>query len=459
MLRVGDEGLDSHFRVISRSVLPAAEADPQDIFCIYGNHRYIIAVHILHAGGAEPQSLSGVHIVEFDLVICAFRDAGNRQMDKAGLIGSDDVIQTLIAALLQQHGKFAVGDIDGRIDGSGRRVQLCHKVLRLLGIAAKHHLRIAVCAFAGQFELNNTLFIGIVTPAAIHHIDVRVFDEKNDTVAVEDIAVKLLTSLYIHRKLANGSLDLLRITLVTLRVGQGIQVFHLFYQSLRVVFLRKVVECAFKYAFFQDAAGFNQTDHTVAVNDHSTGIGLDLHGSIPCRVDLRHRECQAIIRLELGNIFLGFSLVGVHGDDFQFVLVQVIGLLQKREFHFARTAAGIPEVQNNCFLGLQDLRNGVNIAVGIRNSKIGDHIAQAVDTIGGIALSDHRGSQHNVQLGARNLVFLLHIIAQRYILQNENVIIATRGSKDNNAILGHGTVFYDIVALGRIEDTVIYLIA
>ena len=439
-------------------ILNAHKCELQLIACRYRHHSHIVAFRVLHAGSAEQHSQHGIEVLDLDLILNALGNAGQRQVDKAALIRRHGVVHRLVAALLQLHRHLAIVHVDGGGSSSGGLLKHDGYRLVLLCVVAKDHLGMIIGAFAGQLKGNEAVFIRLIAVAIVNDSNLAVVYLEDHFIAAGDVAVKLLAKFHLQLELAHSAVGLHRVALMALGILQGVQFLDVRYQLLGIAVGGEMVECAFKDAFFHDLAAFDQANDAVAVDDDSGGIGSQPHCGDPAGFHLRHREGQAQAGFELSDIIFAVAHLRVHGNDFQLILVQLIRLLQEGEFLLAGATVGVPEVQCHSLLGLQDLGNGVGIAIGIHNGKVGDHVAQFVNTIGGIALGDHGCGQHHIQLGALQLIHFLDIIALGNTLQDQNILIAAGCCEDDNAILVQRAPGHDLIAFHRVEHIVVHVL-
>ena len=307
--------------------------------------------------------------------------------------------------------------------------------LIIIGLIDELQLGGFIGAGAAQFKADQAILISIIAFIIIQHIDVCALHLKNDAVATCDIAIKALTTLHIGLKALDRAVGFHGITLVAHFVIHGIEVFQLICQLLYIVIRGEIVECTLKDALFLHTAGFHQADHTITVNDHGTRISIHAHSLFPCAIYLRHGEGITILRLECLHICCSFIGMAVQSKNLQLIAVELICLLQIGELVFAGRAVGVPEVQHNGFLGLQDLGNGVAIAFCIRNGEVGNDITQLVDAIGCIAFLDHRSGQRDIGLGAGDCIGLLHVITHRNLAQFQGELLAGELGEGDQTIL------------------------
>ena len=456
MLRVGDEGLDGGFRVVLGRVLLTHEHDTQGIACGNGNGNGQVAILVGHTFLVKKHDLHGVLIVDLDLIRLAARQTGDSQHNEAGLIRLHGIEHALVVASLDNHLIFAVVQRNG---GGGHA--LGHHQFHIDGlIFSTLIVKLQPCCVVGigaaKLESDQAVGIRIIAGVAVDHINITVFHFQDHSVTALDVAVEALSGLHIQLQRLHAAGSDHRITLVTHGVLHGIQVFHFIHQLLLVVIGSKVVERALEDTLLHHLAGFHQADHTVAVDDHGAGISLHAHSLVPGEVCLHHGEGVSGLGLEGCHIFGILIQGGIHGDHFQLIAVKLISSLQIRELLLAGAAAHIPEVQHHGFLGLQDLRNGVAVAVNIGNGEIGDHIAPLIHPIRGIAFHHNGRCQHNVHLIIGQDIGRLGIVAQRYIMQFQGILITAGSRESDGAIAFQLTPIQDLIVLHGVAHIVLH---
>ena len=188
-----------------------------------------------------------------------------------------------------------------------------------------------------------------------------------------------------------------------------------------------------------NAAHMDHRDHAGTVDDHRGGISIHLQHLRPGRIHRSHGEIQLQLLFE-GRDILHAVVDAVHGNQRHIPGILGVGLVHVGELCPTGVTFDEPKVQHHCLFGLQQLTEGIFVAVGIRHGEIPDGVAQLIAHILRIQVLHGGSLQHKQVLLAGNRVGFLCDVAGRHIGKHRIAVTVLYGSSKGDLTLGIGLV-------------------
>ena len=163
--------------------------------------------------------------------------------------------------------------------------------------------------------------------------------------------------------------------------------------------------------FTGKTANLDKTDSTVAVDHDRGGISDDIEGRSESGIILCNGEGKSHRSLEDLYCIIVIAGVVVECDDLNVILILFIRRIQIGELVYARTAAGVPEVDKYCLLGLKCLGKSELRAVRSSNGEIPHYVTELVSDTGEVGVGNYRGGEYDICGSLNEGVSFLYVIA------------------------------------------------